>query len=225
MTETMDLALFDLDNTLLAGDSDYEWAQFLIDQGVLERGPYEAANDRFYQQYKDGTLDIYEFLDFQLQPLARHSQQELERWHEQFMHTRIRPIILERARALVDAHRQRGDLCAIVTATNSFITGPIAREFGVSELIATEPERRDGRYTGRPAGVPCFQAGKLIRIEEWLAQRALAWSAFGDSWFFSDSRNDVPLLEKVTRPVAVDPDAVLEAHARRRGWPIISLRN
>ena len=221
----MDLALFDLDNTLLAGDSDYEWAQFLIDQGVLERGPYEAANDRFYRQYKDGTLDIYEFLDFQLQPLALHSQAQLERWHDEFMQTRIRPMMLDKARALVATHRGRGDLCAIITATNSFITAPIAREFGLAHLIATEPEMRDGRYTGKCAGVPCFQHGKLLRMEQWLSQQGLDWRSFAQSWFFSDSRNDMPLLEKVTRPVAVDPDPVLEAAARERGWPVISLRS
>jgi HAD superfamily hydrolase (TIGR01490 family) len=221
----MDLALFDLDNTLLAGDSDYEWAQFLIDQGVLERGPYEAANDRFYHQYKDGTLDIHEFLDFQLEPLARHSREQLERWHEQFMETRIRPMILDKARELVDRHRGRNDLCAIITATNSFITAPIAREFGVPHLIATEPEMRDGRYTGKCSGEPCFQRGKLLRMEQWFAQCGLAWDSFPQSWFFSDSRNDLPLLEKVTNPVAVDPDPVLQSRARERGWPIISLRS
>jgi HAD superfamily hydrolase (TIGR01490 family) len=221
---TRDLALFDLDNTLLEGDSDYEWAQFLIDQGVLERGPYEAANDRFYQQYKDGTLDILEFLDFQLRPLSLHPPEQLADWHREFMATRIRPIMLDKARELVKGHLERGDLCAIVTATNSFITTPIAHAFGVDHLIATEPEVRDGRYTGKPSGIPCFQAGKIARMHDWLSRLGLDWSSFPRTSFYSDSRNDLPLLEKVSRPVAVDPDSVLEARARERGWPIISLR-
>jgi HAD superfamily hydrolase (TIGR01490 family) len=221
----VNLALFDLDNTLLDGDSDYEWAQFLIDRGVLERGPYEAANDRFYQQYKDGTLDIHEFLDFQLRPLSLHPRAQLDAWHREFMASRIRPIMLAKARELVDGHLGRGDVCAVITATNSFITAPIAREFGVPHLIATEPEERDGVFTGRPAGVPCFQAGKIVRMEQWLGAQGLGWDAFGQSTFFSDSRNDLPLLEKVTRPVAVDPDPVLADRARERGWPIISLRD
>jgi HAD superfamily hydrolase (TIGR01490 family) len=220
----VNLALFDLDNTLLDGDSDYEWAQFLIDQGVLERGPYEAANDRFYQQYKDGTLDIHEFLEFQLRPLSLHPREQLDAWHREFMATRIRPIMLAAARGLVSGHLDRGDTCVIITATNSFITAPIAREFGVPHLIATEPEMRGGGYTGRPAGVPCFQQGKIVRMDEWLARQGLGWHSFAESTFFSDSRNDLPLLEKVTRPVAVDPDPVLAARARERGWPIISLR-
>jgi HAD superfamily hydrolase (TIGR01490 family) len=221
----MNLALFDLDNTLLAGDSDYEWAQFLIDQGVLERGPYEAANDRFYQQYKDGNLDIHEFLDFQLRPLALHPRAQLEQWHAQFMRSRILPIILPKARALIREHLSQGDLCAVITATNAFITAPIARELGVPHLIATEAEMRDGAYTGKPAGVPCFQSGKLTRMRQWLAQQKLAWDRFPISSFYSDSRNDIPLLEQVSRPVAVDPDPVLAAHARIRGWIVMSLRD
>ena len=209
---------------MLAGDSDYEWAQFLIDRGVLERKTFEARNQEFYQQYKAGTLDIFEFLDFQLAPLARYSREQLDLWHAEFMRIRIRPIMLDKARALVAGHLARGDLCAIVTATNSFITAPIASAFGIEHLIATEPEQQQGRFTGRPAGTPCFREGKITRLEAWLAGRGRTLASFGESAFFSDSRNDLALLERVTRPVAVDPDPVLEQLAKDRGWPILSLK-
>ena len=220
----MNLALFDLDNALLAGDSDYEWAQFLIDRGILERETYEAENLRFYEQYKSGTLDIYEFLDFQLAPLACHTSEQLARWHEEFMRERILPIVLDKGRALVAAHKSSGDLCAIITATNSFVTAPIAREFGIDHLLATEPEFRGGRYTGKPAGVPCFQHGKVTRLNAWLADRRTPLESFEQSSFYSDSRNDLPLLEAVTHPVAVDPDPTLAEIAHSRKWPVMSLR-
>ena len=220
----MKLALFDLDNTLLAGDSDYEWGQFLVDRGVLERAEYEAQNRAFYEQYTAGTLDIHEFLGFALRPLAEHSSADLARWHADFMRQRIRPMIGDKARALVRQHAAAGELCAVVTATNSFVTAPIAREFGIGHLIATEPEAIDGRFTGRVAGQPCFREGKILRVEQWLAHQGLRWTDVPRSTFYSDSHNDLPLLERVTHPVAVDPDETLEAEARRRGWPMISLR-
>ena len=219
-----ELVLFDLDNTLLAGDSDYEWAQFLIEQGVLDRATYEAENDRFYAQYKAGTLDILEFLDFQLAPLARYSRAELDAWHAQFMRDKILPMIGDKARALVADHLGRDTLVAIVTATNSFVTAPIAREFGVQHLVATEPEQRDGRYTGGVAGTPCFREGKIARVNGWLAGRGETLESFDASWFYSDSHNDLPLLDRVRQPVAVDPDPQLRAVAQSRGWDIISLR-
>jgi HAD superfamily hydrolase (TIGR01490 family) len=217
----MRLALFDLDNTLLAGDSDFEWAQFLIEKGVLDREIYEARNEAFYEQYKAGTLDIHAFLDFQLKPLSRHPRVVLDAWHEEFMARRIRPIMRQTARELIRRHE--GDLRAVVTATNSFVTAPIAREFGVEHLIATEPEERDGEFTGRVRGTPCFREGKVQRLEDWLAGQGRALSSFAESFFYSDSLNDVPLLERVSHPVAVDPDETLRAHARQRGWPIIAL--
>jgi HAD superfamily hydrolase (TIGR01490 family) len=220
----MRLALFDLDNTLLAGDSDYEWGQFLVDRGVLEREAYEAQNRAYYEQYVAGSLDIHEFLGFALRPLAAHQPADLARWHAEFMAARIRPMIGEPARALVRKHQQAGDLCAIITATNSFVTGPIAREFGVEHLIATEPESRDGRFTGRVAGIPCFREGKIQRLEEWLAARGRRLGDFAESTLYSDSHNDLPLLERVSRPVAVDPDEKLAARAKQRGWAVISLR-
>jgi HAD superfamily hydrolase (TIGR01490 family) len=219
----MRLALFDLDNTLLAGDSDYEWGQFLVDQGVLERGEYESQNRAYYEQYTAGTLDIHEFLGFALRPLAAHEPADLERWHSDFMARRIRPMIGEPARALVRKHQQAGDLCAIITATNSFVTRPIAREFGVEHLIATEPEKRNGRFTGKVAGIACFREGKVRRLDEWLAGRGKRLGDFAESTLYSDSHNDLPLLERVSRPVAVDPDAKLAARAKESNWAIISL--
>lgn len=215
------LVLFDLDNTLLAGDSDFEWAQFLIERGVLDRELYEARNQEFYDQYRAGTLDIRAFLDFQLKPLSRHPRAVLEAWHREFMSRKIRPLMRGRARTLVERHR--GDVRVVITATNSFVTAPIAREFGVENLIATEPEERAGEFTGAVAGVPCFREGKLARLESWLASQGKSLGSFAQSWFYSDSLNDLPLLERVTHPVAVDPDEILRAHAERRGWPIISL--
>jgi len=220
----MRLVLFDLDNTLLTGDSDYEWGQFLVDRGVLDRDAYEAQNRAYYEQYVQGTLDIHEYLGFALRPLAEHSPQQLERWHAEFMRDRIVPMITPAARELVRRHVGEGDLCAIITATNSFVTAPIAREFGVAHLIATEPECRNGRFTGRVAGTPCFREGKLKRLDEWLAARGRRAEDFDESIFYSDSHNDLPLLQRVTRPVAVDPDAPLAAEAARRGWAVLSLR-
>jgi len=221
---TSALTLFDLDNTLLAGDSDYEWGQFLVDRGVLLRADYESQNARFYEQYKDGSLDIHEYLQFALGPLAAHEPQALAGWREEFMHSRIRPMMLPRAREVVARHLQAGDLCAIVTATNSFVTQPIAREFGVEHLVATEPEMVAGRFTGRIAGTPCFREGKLRRVDEWLAGLGRRFDEFDATRFYSDSHNDLPLLERVASPVAVDPDASLGAEAVRRGWPVVSLR-
>ena len=221
----MKLALFDLDNTLLAGDSDFEWAQFLITKGVVDREIQEAKNIAFYDQYKEGTLDINEFLAFQLAPLARHPRAELDAWHREYVERHIRPIMTVQARTLVLEHLAAGDLCAIVTATNSFVTGDIAREFGICHLIATIPAQEHGAFTGKPRGTPAFKAGKIERVEAWLESLGLWWGAFDQSWFYSDSHNDLPLMSKVTRPVAVDPDDTLRGHARNAGWPIISLRH
>ena len=220
----MNLALFDLDNTLLSGDSDFEWAQFLIERGVLDRELFEAKNHAFYEQYKQGTLDIHEFLDFQLKPLSRHARAVLDAWHGEFMRHKVLPMMGAAARELVARHRAAGDVCVVITATNSFVTAPIAREFGVEHLIATEPEQLGGEFTGRVAGVPSFREGKVTRLEAWMAARGWNWDSFTDSWFYSDSLNDLPLLAKVRNPVAVDPDATLRAHAERHGWRIMSLR-
>ncbi len=219
----MNLALFDLDNTLLAGDSDFEWAQFLIAKGVLDREVHAAKNQAFYDDYKAGTLDIRAFLAFQLAPLARHDRAELDAWHREFMAARIRPIIGNPARALVRRHLEADDLCAIVTATNSFVTGPICREFGIPHLVATVPAQENGRFTGAARGTPAFREGKIARVEAWLETQGLWWGSFDETRFYSDSLNDLPLLEKVSHPVAVDPDDTLRAHAARKGWPIMRL--
>jgi HAD superfamily hydrolase (TIGR01490 family) len=220
----VNLTLFDLDNTLLTGDSDFEWSQFLIEQGVLDRELFEAKNLAFYEQYKAGTLDIHEFLDFQLKPLSRHARKVLDAWHENFMRSKVRPMMGDKARALVNEHLEAGDVCVVITATNSFVTAPIVREFGIEHLIATDPEQKDGEFTGAVAGVPSFREGKVTRMEQWLSERGWDWGSFGQSCFYSDSLNDLPLLSKVKRPVAVDPDATLRAHAAQQGWPVISLR-
>ncbi len=220
----MKLALFDLDNTLLSGDSDFEWAQFLIELGVIDRDLYEAKNQHFYEQYKAGTLDIHEFLDFQLKPLSRHARSVLDGWHEAFMRDKVRGMMGKPAQELVERHRSAGDICVIITATNSFVTAPIARAFGVEHLIATEPEQRDGEFTGRVAGVPSFREGKITRLEAWMLARNWGWHSFADTTFYSDSLNDLPLLGKVMHPVAVDPDPTLRGYAEENGWRIISLR-
>ena len=222
----MNLALFDLDNTLLAGDSDFEWAQFLISKGVVDRELQEAKNIQFYEQYKAGTLDIYEFLNFQLAPLTRHSREELDAWHREYMARHILPIIGQPARTLVKQHLDARDLCAIVTATNSFVTGAICREFGIPHLIGTIPavDLQNGRFSGGPRGTPSFRDGKIERVESWLESLGLWWGSFADSYFYSDSHNDLPLMCKVKTPVAVDPDDTLRAHAGKMGWKIITLR-
>lgn len=220
----MNLALFDLDNTLLNGDSDFEWSQFLIRIGVLDRELFEAKNLAFYEHYKAGTLDIQEFLDFQLKPLSRHARKTLDAWHRQFMREQALGMITQPARDLVNRHRSAGDVCVIITATNSFVTAPIAREFGVEHLIATEPEQNGGEFTGGVAGTPCFREGKIIRLENWMAQHGWDMDSFAETTFYSDSLNDLPLLSKVKNPVAVNPDATLRAHAEEHGWQVMSLR-
>lgn len=219
----MKLTLFDLDNTLLNGDSDFEWSQFLIRIGVLDRELFEVKNLEFYEQYKAGTLDINEFLDFQLKPLSRHARKTLETWHAQFMQESVLPMITPKSREVVNAHLAAGDVCVIITATNSFVTAPIAREFGIEHLIATEPEHRDGEFTGRVSGVPSFREGKITRLEQWLNGRDWTLQSFARSTFYSDSLNDLPLLQQVTHPVATNPDATLRAHAEQQGWPILQL--
>lgn len=217
----MSLAIFDLDNTLLGGDSDHAWGQFLVDQGIVDATEHQQNNDYFFQQYQQGTLDINAFLAFALKPLTEHPIRQLEQWHQQFMREAIAPMRLPKAEQLLNKHRQQGDFLLIITATNQFVTGPIADSLGVDHLLATLPERMDDRYTGNIVGTPCFQEGKVTRLNEWLQQSG---HTLEDSYFYSDSHNDLPLLERVTHPVAVDPDDTLAEHARQQGWPIISLR-
>jgi len=218
------LTLFDLDNTLIAGDSDYGWAQFLIEAGVLDAEAYERRNAGFFADYKAGTLDIHAFLEFQLRPLKEHDPAQLLAWRERFVAEKIVPMLLPGAKTVVDQRLAAGDMVAVVTATNSFITRPIAGLYGIPHLVATEPETIDGRFTGRPAGEPCFRAGKLSRVKGWLAAMDLNLADFTESWFYSDSHNDLPLLSSVTHPVAVDPDPLLHEHASAHGWPVMSWR-
>ena len=213
----MPLALFDLDNTLLAGDSDYLWGRHLVALGVVDGEVYEAVNQRHYEDYRAGCLDIDAFLRFALAPLAANDPADLRRWHQAFMDEHIEPLITDAALALVEDHRARGDTLVVITATNSFVTRPIAARFGIDHLIATEPEVRDGRFTGGVAGMPAFREGKVTRLQAWLDDHGLDLDG---SHFYSDSCNDLPLLGRVDHPVAVDPDPTLAAHARTQGWPI-----
>ncbi|HNV01688.1 MAG TPA: HAD family hydrolase [Vicinamibacterales bacterium] len=215
------LALFDLDDTLLAGDSDYEWGLFLAEIGAIDEAGYKARNDEFMAQYRAGTLDLQAFLAFQLCPLSQFSMAQLDAWHAQFMERKILPIVRPGSRALLDKHR--GAVQVMVTATNEFVTAPIAAAFGIPALIATALERADGRFTGRTVGTPSFREGKVVRLKEWLASRGERLEDYAESWFYSDSINDVPLMSLVTHPVAVHPDEPLRAHALERGWPIIRL--
>jgi len=218
----MSLAIFDLDNTLLADDSDYLWGQFLVDQGIVDSSYYEQENDRFYKEYKEGHLDIYEFLRFSLKPLADNPLQDLLKWRSQFIEEVIRPILLKPAQELINKHQQKGDILLVITATNKFVTEPIVKLYGINHLLATTPEFLDGKYTGNVAGTPCFQEGKITRLNEWLQ---ITGHTLDDSWFYSDSHNDLPLLKRVEHPVAVNPDEKLKQYAEKSNWLIISLRD
>jgi HAD superfamily hydrolase (TIGR01490 family) len=218
------LAIFDLDNTLLRGDSDHAWGEFLISQGLADAESHRRQNDAFYAQYKAGTLDMTKYLEFAISPVVGFSRQQLDMLHEQFMAQFVEPMMLPSAQSLVNSHLNAGDICLIVTATNRFVTEPIARRLGVHDLIATDLEESGGVYTGRIAGIPCFQAGKINKLQEWIAARPDQSLDLKHSIFYSDSFNDIPLLEAAGSAVAVDPDETLHAHAQKRGWPIISLR-
>lgn len=217
----MSLVLFDLDNTLIAGDSDHLWGEFMVQQGLVDAASYRARNDEFYLAYQRGELDIEAYLNFSLEPLARYTHEQLAEFHEQFLQEMIQPLRLPQAEALIAEHKNRGDLVVIITSTNRFITQPIAELLQVEHLMATELEVLDGRYSGRILGQPCYREGKIHHLEAWLKGKPYNME---DSYFYSDSINDLPLLSKVGTPIAVDPDAELEAEARRLGWQIISLR-
>lgn len=217
----MSLAIFDLDNTLLGGDSDHGWGEFLVHRGLVDEQHFRATNDLYYRQYQSGGLDIHAYLAFALEPLTQHNLPALEALHAEFMRDIVTPMYLPKAAELLAEHRARGDYLLIITATNAFITRPIAAALGVDAIIATEPELIHGRYTGRIVGTPSFREGKVVRLREWLVEHQ--FNLAGSS-FYSDSHNDLPLLEMVETPVAVDPDDTLRATAIARGWPIISLR-
>lgn len=218
----MALAIFDLDNTLLGTDSDNAWGEFAVARGIVDAETYGTLNTRFFNDYLDGKLDVNAYLEFCLEPLSRYSREELERWHALFMEEKIEPFILPRAIELVRRHEQAGDTTLIITATNRFVAGPIGRRYGIDIMLASECEEIDGRYTGKPCDIPCFREGKITRLQRWLAETG---HDLKGAYFYSDSRNDLPLLSLVDNPVAVDPDDVLLAHAREHGWPVISLRD
>lgn len=216
----MALAIFDLDNTLLAGDSDHAWGEFMAEQNLVD-AQYQRQNDQFLEDYKAGRLDVLRYLEFSIEPLSRYDPGALARLHAEFMQAKIRPMYLDKAAALLETHRKQGDRLLVMTSTNRFIIEPIVRELGIQEFMATELEMRQGWYTGRILGEPCFQAGKVKRLRMWLDREQ---ESMAGSWFYSDSINDLPLLEWVEHPVAVDPDAGLRRTAENRNWPVISLR-
>ena len=217
----MALAIFDLDNTLISGDSDYLWGVFLGEQGIVDKKYYTRENERFYEEYKQGKLDIFEFLEFSLKPLADHPLPALLSWRQEFIESKIRDIIPQASYDLIAGHRDKNDTLMIITATNAFVTRPIAELLGIEILLATEPEMINNQYTGKVEGEPTFQLGKVSRLDDWLKKNN---ATLEGSYFYSDSRNDIPLLEKVDHPVAVDPDDMLRKHAEQQQWPIISLR-
>ncbi|QKX16209.1 HAD family phosphatase [Microbulbifer sp. YPW1] len=218
----MQLAIFDLDNTLIGGDSDHAWGEFLVTRECVDGDRFRSENDRFLREYQSGSLDIFAYLSFALEPLAQLSRGQLRNLQREFMHEVISDIWLPHAETLIQHHREAGHHIMIITATNRFVVEPIATRLGVDTLLATEPEEVDGKFTGRVAGEPCFQEGKVIRLQQWLEQNPRY--ASGEKWFYSDSINDLPLLQQVEHPVAVDPDTRLRDEALSRGWQVISLR-
>lgn len=219
---TVALAIFDLDNTLIAGDSDHGWGEFLVEQGLVDETLFKEKNDYYYEQYQAGALDILEYLEFSLQPLTQHPLETLHKLRAQFVQDKILPIIPKKSRELLKEHKDKGDYLLIITATNLFVTEPIAKELGVDHIIATEPEFQNGQYTGKVAGIPSFQDGKVKRLTQWLENNGLSLSG---SYFYSDSHNDLPLLKQVDYPVAVDADETLTQVAQDNNWPIMSLRD
>lgn len=218
----MALAIFDLDHTLLSGDSDHAWGQYLVDQGLVDAEVHKFRNDHFYEQYKAGTLDIHEYLAFALKPLLDYPLDQMLAARERFLNERILPLITRKSRDLISRHKEQGDDLLIITATNGFVTYPIASLLEIDQIIAPHPEVIDGQYTGKTVGIPSFQHGKVTRLNDWLAEHG---KSLEGAWFYSDSHNDLPLLRLVANPVAVDPDATLLAEANSKGWPVISLRD
>lgn len=217
----MALAIFDLDNTLIGGDSDHLWGEFVCARGLVDSAAFSALNDQFYADYQSGSLDIDAYLRFALAPLKGQSPDVLAAWHHDFMSTMIAPIMLPKAQQLIANHRNSRDDLLIITATNAFITRPIATALGIEDLLACEAEIENGLYTGEPTGTPSYKEGKVTRLEEWLRGRDISLEG---AYFYSDSHNDLPLLEQIDKPIAVDPDDTLLARAQEAGWPVISLR-
>lgn len=217
----MDIAIFDLDNTLLGADSDYLWGQFLGENGHVDAEAHQKENDRYYKEYLEGNLDINEFLEFQFRPLAENNMATILSWRAHFLEEKIQPVMLPKAIKLIEEHRKMKHKLLIITATNNFITAPIAELFGIKDLISAEPEISNGQYTGKLSGTPSFAEGKITRYKQWLQENNYQADT---TWFYSDSHNDIPLLNQVTHPIAVDPDDTLKTEAKKHNWPIISLR-
>lgn len=217
----MKLAIFDLDNTLIAGDSDYLWGEFLCDHGYINTENHRKVHQQFYDDYRKGNLDIMEFLEFQLKPLAQNNLETLHQWRRQYLEEKIKPIILDKAISLIDEHRNKKHTLIIITATNRFLTEPVAPLFNIEELIACDAEMINGQYTGNPVGVPSYASGKVVRLNEWLHKHN---TTLDEAWFYSDSHNDIPLLKFVDHAIAVDPDDQLREEAEKNNWPVISLR-
>ena len=217
----MSLAIFDLDNTLIGGDSDFLWGEFIGEEGIVDANAYRKKNEYFYQQYDLGTLDIYAWLEFCLEPLTRYSMTELQELHHRFMIQKIEPILLDKAQNCINRHKERGDTVLVITASTSFVTAPIVKKYGINHLLATEPEIKAGRYTGGVSGIPCFQAGKIDKLMPWLQKNE---ETLTGSTFYSDSHNDLPLLELVDNPVAVNADKILTQIAEKKGWKVLNWR-
>lgn len=211
----MALALFDLDKTLLGGDSDFLWGEFLSEIGAVDVDNYQKQNQKFFDDYAKGELDINEYLEFCLKPLANNPIKQLNKWHQQFMLEKIQPIFLEKAKKVVDIHKKNGDRMVVVTATNSFVTRPIAQVYGIDELLATEPEMIAGEFTGKVSGEPCFQIGKVHKLKVWCEENN---ESLEGAYFYSDSHNDLPLLELVDNPIVVHGDDKLLAIAKQKNW-------
>ncbi len=212
----MALAIFDLDKTLIGGDSDFLWGEFMSDIGAVDEKTYQIKNQYFFDQYALGKLDINEYLEFCLEPLSRNSRATLDDWHQQFMREKIEPILLPKAQAVVDQHKAKGDTLLVITATNSFVTAPIVRRYGIENLLATNPEVKAGEFTGKVSGEPCFQTGKITHLNQWLTQTG---ESMKGAYFYSDSHNDLPMLELVDNPVVVHGDDTLLRIAKEKNWP------
>ena len=218
----MPLAIFDLDNTLIGGDSDYLWGEFLCDQGIIsDKDSFQKMNDYFYHQYEIGKLDIYAWAEFSFKVLAEYSLNELNKLRQEFIDTKIRPIFLEKAQNCIDTHKKNGDRVLVITASNTFITKPVVEMYGIGHLLATEPEFKSGRFTGKVSGIPCFQSGKIDNLMPWLENHN---ESLNGSYFYSDSHNDLPLLELVDTPIAVNSDKVLTSVAEEKGWQVFNWR-
>ncbi|MDC0198099.1 HAD-IB family hydrolase [Candidatus Thioglobus sp.] len=218
----MPLAIYDLDNTLIGGDSDYLWGEFLCDEGIIsDRESFQKMNDYFYHQYETGELNIFAWADFSFKVLTDHSLDELNKLRKDFVDTKIKPILLEKAQSCINNHKEKGDTVLVITASNTFITKPIIEMYGIDHLLATEPEFISGRFTGKVSGIPCFQSGKIDNLMPWLEKNN---ESLIGSYFYSDSHNDLPLLELVDNPIAVNSDEILSSAAHKNGWPVLDWR-